>query len=95
MTEPLAPGALRAYLDRALGAHYVIERELGGAGMSRVFVARELALGRSVVLKVLPPELAAGLNVERFRREIQLAAGLQHPHVVPVLSAGSAGGMPY
>ncbi len=95
MTEPLAPGALRAHLDRALGERYVIEHELGGAGMSRVFVARELALGRSVVLKVLPPELAAGLNVERFRREIQLAAGLQHPHVVPVLSAGSAGGVPY
>ncbi|MGZ8469612.1 MAG: protein kinase domain-containing protein, partial [Gemmatirosa sp.] len=95
MTEPLAPGALRAHLDRALGEQYVIEHELGGAGMSRVFVARELALGRSVVLKVLPPELAAGLNVERFRREIQLAAGLQHPHVVPVLSAGSAGGVPY
>jgi serine/threonine-protein kinase len=95
VTEPLAPGALRAHLDRALGDHYVIERELGGAGMSRVFVARELALGRSVVLKVLPPELAAGLNVERFRREIQLAAGLQHPHVVPVLSAGSAAGVPY
>ncbi len=95
MTDPLAPGALRAHLDRALGEQYVIEHELGGAGMSRVFVARELALGRSVVLKVLPPELAAGLNVERFRREIQLAAGLQHPHVVPVLSAGSAGGVPY
>ncbi len=95
MTDPLAPGALRAYLDRALGDHYVLEHELGGAGMSRVFVARELALGRQVVLKVLPPDLAAGLNVERFRREIQLTAGLQHPHVVPVLSAGSAGGVPY
>jgi serine/threonine-protein kinase len=95
VTEPPAPGALRAHLDDALGDLYVIEHELGGAGMSRVFVARELALGRQVVLKVLPPDLAAGLNVERFRREIQLAAGLQHPHVVPVLSAGSAGGVPY
>ncbi|MDF1505364.1 serine/threonine-protein kinase, partial [Roseisolibacter sp. H3M3-2] len=95
MTESPAPGALRAHLDRALGDLYVLEHELGGAGMSRVFVARELALGRQVVLKVLPPDLAAGLNVERFRREIQLAAGLQHPHVVPVLSAGSADGMPY
>nr|AUN36836.1 serine/threonine protein kinase [uncultured bacterium] len=59
--------------------------------MSRVFVARERALGRTVVLKVLPPELAASLSVERFRREIQVAANLQHPHIVPLLSAGEAG----
>jgi eukaryotic-like serine/threonine-protein kinase len=58
--------------------------------MSRVFVARETALGRTVVLKVLPPDLAAGLSVERFRREIQVAASLQHPHIVPLLSAGQA-----
>ncbi len=50
------------------------------------------ALGRQVVVKVLSPELGAGLNVERFRREIQLAAGLQHPHIVPLLSAGEARG---
>jgi eukaryotic-like serine/threonine-protein kinase len=63
--------------------------------MSRVFVARERALGRTVVLKVLPPELAAGLNSERFRREIQVAASLHHPHIVPVLSAGQAGAFLY
>lgn len=56
--------------------------------MSRVFVATERALGRRVVVKVLPPDLAAGVNIERFRREIQLAAQLQHPHVVPLLTAG-------
>ena len=56
--------------------------------MSRVFSATEQALGRKVVIKVLPPELSAGVNRERFQREIQVAAQLQHPHVVPLLSAG-------
>jgi tetratricopeptide (TPR) repeat protein len=63
--------------------------------MSRVFVAHEAALGRTVALKVLSPELAAGISIERFKREIQVAARLQHPHVVPVLSAGEADGLPY
>ena len=63
--------------------------------MSRVFVAEELSLGRKVVVKVLPPDLAATVNVERFRREIQLAAKLQHPHIVPVLAAGVSDGLPY
>ncbi|HUG28809.1 MAG TPA: serine/threonine protein kinase, partial [Gemmatimonadales bacterium] len=63
--------------------------------MSRTYVAIEEALGRRVVIKVLAPELLAGLSVERFRREILLAAQLQHPHVVPVLSAGDAEGLPW
>jgi serine/threonine-protein kinase len=63
--------------------------------MSRVFLALERALSRKVVVKVLLPELAAGVNVERFRREIQLAAQLQHPHIVPLLAAGEADGLPY
>jgi serine/threonine protein kinase len=82
-----------ARLQRALDADFLIERELGGAGMSRVFVATERALQRRVVVKVLPPDLAAGVNVERFRREIQLAAQLQHPHIVPLLSAGDNDGL--
>jgi serine/threonine protein kinase/tetratricopeptide (TPR) repeat protein len=82
---------LRDELQDALGAAYTIDRELGGGGMSRVFVAHETSLGRDVVVKVLPPDLAGELSAERFRREIQLAARLQHPHIVPVLSAGSAG----
>src|SRR5688500_14872881 len=81
-------------LQHALASSYRIERELGG-GMSRVFVAEDLRLGRKVVLKVLPTELAAGVNVERFEREIRLAARLQHPHIVPLLAAGSAGDLPY
>lgn len=75
-------------LQNALSPAYTLERELTGGGMSRVFVANDVALGRKVVVKVLPPELAAGVNHERFRREIQVAAQLQHPHVVPLLSAG-------
>jgi len=63
--------------------------------MSRVFVAEEVSLGRKVVVKVLPPDLSATVNIERFRREIQLAARLQHPHIVPVLAAGISDGLPY
>ncbi len=86
---------LREQLQETLGSAYTLERELGGGGMSRVFVARDEALRRNVVVKVLPPELIAGVNVERFNREIELAAGLQHPHIVPVLAAGQMDGVPY
>ncbi len=58
--------------------------------MSRVFLAEETALSRQVVIKVLPPDMAAGVNKERFERETQLAASLQHPLIVPILTAGSA-----
>ena len=86
---------LRERLQATLGDAYTLERELGGGGMSRVFVADETALGRKVVVKVLPPDLAAGVSVDRFKREIQMAARLQHPHIVPVLSAGEIAGLPY
>jgi serine/threonine-protein kinase len=78
-------------LQAALGMGYQLESELAGGGMSRVFVAIDRALGRKVVVKVLPPDLAAGVNRERFRREIQVAAQLHHPHIVPLLSAGEQG----
>src|SRR4051812_19158261 len=58
--------------------------------MSRVFVATETSLGRRVVIKVLAPELMLGVSAERFKREIALAARLQHPHIVPLLSAGDS-----
>ena len=63
--------------------------------MSRVFVATETSLGRKVVIKVLPPELAAVMSADRFRREIHLAASLQHPHIVPLLAAGEAADLLY
>ena len=89
---------MTAFSDRvqaALASGYTIERELTGGGMSHVYLATERALGRKVVVKVLPPDLAAGVNRERFRREIQLAAQLQHPHIVPLLTAGEDGDLLY
>ncbi len=82
-------------LKDSLSHAYEIERELGGGGMSRVFVAKELALGRKVVIKVLSPELTAEVNRGRFRREIQVAAQLQHPHIVTLLAAGEHGELVY
>jgi tetratricopeptide (TPR) repeat protein len=87
--------SLREQLQQTLGTAYTLERELGGGGMSRVFVAEDTSLRRKVVVKVLPPEVAAGVNADRFKREIQLAARLQHPHIVPLLSAGEMNGVPY
>jgi serine/threonine-protein kinase len=89
------PSDLQNQLQEVLGTAYRIDRELGGAGMSRVFVATETELDRQVVIKVLPPDLAAGINIDRFRREIQLAARLQHPHIVPLLAAGAKGSLLY
>ena len=89
------PMNFRERLQATLGSAYAIERELGGGGMSRVFVAEEIALGRKVAVKVLPPDLSAAVNVERFKREIMLAATLQHPHIVPVHSTGEMDGIPY
>ena len=86
---------LRGQLQTTLGAAYTLDRELGGGGMSRVFVAHETALGREVVVKVLTPDLAAGVSVERFAREIATAARLQQANIVPVLTAGASGGLPY
>ena len=86
---------LRQQLQSTLSSAYTIDRELGGGGMSRTFVAEETALGRKVVVKVLPPELAAGISVERFKREILVAAKLQQANIVPVLASGETAGLPY
>jgi Tol biopolymer transport system component/tRNA A-37 threonylcarbamoyl transferase component Bud32 len=94
MRQPDSSG-LSERLQRALGDGYRVERELMGGGMSHVFVVEETELERRIVVKVLPPDLSAGLSFERFRREIHLAARLQHPHIVPLLSAGSKNGLFY
>ena len=86
---------LRAQLQSTLGDSYELERELGGGGMSRVFVAEERAFGRKVVVKVLSPELAAGVSSDRFTREIRVAAQLQQANIVPLLTAGETYGLPY
>src|SRR5438045_3771996 len=94
----LAPGMmadLRTQRQSSLGNAFTLERELGGGGMSRVFLAEETAFGRKVVVKVLPPDVTAGVNLDRFRREIQVAAKLLHPHIVPVLASGEMAGVPY
>lgn len=87
--------ALRDDLQTALGTSYTLDRELGGGGMSRVFLAEESRLGRKVVVKVLSTELAAGVSADRFEREIRVAAQLAHPSIIPVLTAGDAKGLPY
>jgi len=86
---------LRTQLESTLGAAYTFERELGGGGMSRVFTAEETRLHRKVVVKVLSPELAAGVSADRFEREIQTVASLQQANIVPVLTVGETGGLPY
>jgi serine/threonine-protein kinase len=74
---------------------YEVERELTPGGMSRVFLARDVALDRHVVVKVLPGHLATPSSVDRFRREILLVAGLHHPNIVGVIGAGDVDGVPY
>ena len=86
---------LRVQIQAALGAAYTIEDELGGGGMSRVFLAREHALDREVVVKVLAPELAAGVSAARFAREVATVARLQQANIIPVYATGEAGGLPY
>lgn len=86
---------LLATVQRHLGDDFTVERELGGGGMSRVYVAHDRRLGRRVAIKVLREELGAGVSADRFRREIRTAAGLQHPLIVPVLDTGDIDGLPY
>jgi serine/threonine-protein kinase len=86
---------LREQLQASLGDHYRLETELGGGGMSHVFVAEDLVLGRRVVAKLLPEELSGSVSIARFQREINIAARLQHPHIVPLLSVGEVNGLPY
>ncbi len=86
---------MRSQLEKTLGDAYRLERELGGGGMSRVFLAEEVRLERKVVVKVLSPDLAQGLSVERFEREIRTVAALQQANIVPVLTAGDTDGLPF
>jgi eukaryotic-like serine/threonine-protein kinase len=84
----LAASDVRDQLQTALGAQYTLDRELGRGGMATVYLAQDTKHHRPVALKVLNPELATTLGPERFRREIALAAALQHPHILPVLDSG-------
>ncbi|HEY3745058.1 MAG TPA: serine/threonine-protein kinase, partial [Gemmatimonadaceae bacterium] len=86
---------LRDTLDQTLGETFAFERELTAGGMSRLFLAEEKRLGRKVVVKVLSEQMAGAMRKERFQREIQVSARLQHPHIVPLLSSGEVDGLPY
>src|SRR5207244_3117562 len=82
-------------LRDALADRYTVERELGRGGMATVFLAEDRKHGRRVAIKVLHSELAAALGAERFLREIEIAARLQHPHILPLYDSGSATGFLY
>jgi serine/threonine-protein kinase len=82
-------------LDTALASRYRIERELGQGGMARVFLAHDLKYERAVAIKVLRPELAAEVGPTRFVREIQIAARLHHPHILPLYDSDTVGGLVY
>lgn len=86
---------IRDQLQAALGDAYGIERELAAGGMSRLFLATEHSLARRVVIKLLPPACASEASAARFQREITLTAQLQHPHILPILSAGARNGLLY
>jgi serine/threonine-protein kinase len=86
---------LAARLQAALGPSFAIERELGGGGMSHVFLVADAALSRRIAVKILPTDPNATVDTERFRREIQIAASLQHPCIVPVLTTGFMDDVPY
>ncbi len=82
-------------LQEALAERYAIERELGRGGMATVYLARDLKHSRRVAIKVLHPDLAASVGAQRFLREIEIAAGLAHPHILPLHDSGSAGALLY
>src|SRR5216117_902059 len=84
-----------ARLQAALADRYTIERELGRGGMATVYLAADLKHHRRVAIKVLKPELAAALGPDRFLREIETAARLNHPHILPLHDSGQAGGSLY
>lgn len=82
-------------LKAALADRYRLERKLGSGGMATVYLAEDLRHGRNVAIKVLEPGLAAALGVERFLREIEIAAKLTHPHILPLHDSGEADGFLY
>ncbi len=86
---------LLASLQEALASRYRVDRELGAGGMAVVFLAEDLRHRRPIALKVLRPELAAEIGSERFLREIETAARLTHPHILPLLDSGEAAGFLY
>jgi serine/threonine protein kinase len=88
------PDLPAAFVD-AIRDRYVVEREIGAGGMATVHLAQDVRHNRSVAIKVLKPELAASLGAERFLKEIEIAARLTHPHIIPLYDSGQAAGFLY
>ena len=86
---------LLARLKMMFADSYRVEEEMKGGGMSRLFLATDLELRRKVVIKILPPDLTSPMMLSRFRRESEVTARLQHPHILPVISAGVRDGLAY
>ena len=84
-----------ARIRKALADHYQVERILGEGGMATVYLAQDLKHRRKVAIKVMRPDMAATLGAERFLREVEIAAQLSHPHILPVYDSGDAGGILY
>jgi hypothetical protein len=94
--DPLSPpDALAGDLQRCVSGRFVVEREIARGGMGAVFLARDLALGRAVAIKVLLPSLASPVLRDRFLREARLSAGLSHPHIVPIHAVEERDGLVY
>ena len=91
----LGPDVLTASFDQfkaALADRYAIETEIGAGGMATVYRAEDLKHSRKVAVKVLRPELAVAVGADRFLREIEVAAQLQHPHILTLIDSGEAAG---
>jgi serine/threonine-protein kinase len=86
---------LLEHLRKSFSDTYLVDEELTGGGMSRLFFATDLALNRKVVIKILPPELTSDMMAARFKRESQVTAHLQHPNILPIITAGLRDGLMY
>ena len=82
-------------LRKSFADSYRVDHELKGGGMSRLFMATDLALSRKVVIKILPPELTSDMMAARFKREAEVTAHLQHPNILPIITAGLKNGLLY
>jgi eukaryotic-like serine/threonine-protein kinase len=86
---------LRTLVGELFAGEYEVGEELGGGGMSRLFLARDVVLKRQVVIKILPPELTSEMSAARFKREVEVTAHLQHPHILPIIGGGQRGKLLY
>ena len=94
-SDTAAPSELFTRLKTMFADSFRVDEEMKGGGMSRLFLATDLELRRKVVIKILPPELTSPMMLSRFRRESEVTAQLQHPHILPVISAGVRDGLAY